>query len=167
MIETPRYADGPTCTSSELVAVLDLLGDVERVLDRDGVALGLAPAGGGGGDADDLTLVVEERAAGVAADDVRVGLDQAGEVLAVDGALGLGVDRLVERDDGAGEADRKPWPWALPTAVTVVGDGRVAVVVEVDGGEVAGAVELEQRDVGGLVVADDGGVVRRRRSWRS
>ena len=135
-ISRPRNAVAPMCTVDGRLARLDLLGDGQRGVDRDRVALRRGPvrrAGrsrgpgargpeaaaeaaaeaavpgpaelvvrrGRGVDADDLAVRVHQRAARVAGLDVRVGLDQPGELLGGAGGLVGGGDRLVERGDRA------------------------------------------------------------------
>ena len=82
---------GPMCTVA-LGRRSDLLGDVERLVDRDREALGRRRSRGSRTAAagrrrrvhpDDLAVGVHERAAGVAGLDRRVGLDGAGERLGV------------------------------------------------------------------------------------
>src|SRR5207248_3011837 len=128
------------------LAGLDLLGDGLRLVDRDGVGLlgGLAglglelgAAGGRGVHADHLAEGVDQRAARVTRLDVRVGLDQPGQLLAV------GAGPFVRRGDalvqGGDRARRDRRGTALAARVAQRGHGVAGLhaggVAQVGGGE--------------------------------
>ena len=104
----------------------DLLGDRAsgRERDREAAVVCVVPVGdardrAGGDDADHLAVGVDQRTAGVAGLDRRVGLDQAGELFrrAVGGVLRG--DGLVEAGDLPATAiGAPPSPPALPIAMT-------------------------------------------------
>ena len=148
---TPRKASSPFGALRLLAQRLD---DRQRLLHRDGEADvggggGLAAAGDGGVDADDLARGVDERAAGVARGDRCIGLDQSVEELAI------GADRAVERRHDA-ERDRRvavepegePDGDHVVTEVDAVGIGKGGRLVPVAGhaqqGEVVAGVHGEQ-----------------------
>src|SRR6185437_14028127 len=157
---------GADVDGGRALAGLDLLGDGLRVVDRDGVGLdggGLAglglelgAAGGRGVHADHLAVGVDQRAAGVARLDVRVGLDQPGQLLAVGaGPIIRRGDALVQGGDRAG-GDRRGA--ALAARVAQRGHGVASLhaggVAQVGGGEAGRVLQLDHRDVLGRVVPD-------------
>ncbi len=90
---TPSSVGGPMCTVSDGCAGADLVGDGQRVVDRDGEALaaGSHPEVDrrGGGHADDLTGAVDHRAAGIAGAHRGRELDEPGDFVGAAGQLVL------------------------------------------------------------------------------
>ena len=140
------------------VAVLDdLVDDILCGVDRDGEAHALngrAAEGVAGqlrrGDADDLTVLVDERAAGVAVVDGSVGLDQAHDAV-IDGKVA--VDR---GDAAAGDGVRKLNAAGGADRVSIFARFQLVGVAELCGGQLGRGADLDNGEVGLLVRADDG-----------
>ncbi len=117
---TPMKPDRPMCTVVEaLPALISSAMEMAWLIGiaKPWVAVVPSPpaagAGAGGGvHADHLAAAVDERAAGVALLDRRIGLEHAVQALGRVGALIAGLDRLVERLDGALRGRRQAAPAA-------------------------------------------------------
>jgi hypothetical protein len=143
------------------------VGDADGVVDRDGEAVDRrlrerTAAGAGAVHADDDTVAVHERSAGVAGLDRGVDLDQAVQRLGVRAIVVGGGDRLIERNDRARRRGRcAASPQGVPEGEDGIADGELTDVTGCHGGQTRHAVDLEQSHVVGGVVAEDAGGVRR------
>ena len=149
------------------LAVDDLLGEVHRVVHRDGEADAGVVAGVRRDqrvDADELAVRVDERAAGVTGVDSGVSLDHirvdGGFARAVAVLIGGGVHDLRTargRHDAGGngllEAER------AADGHDPLADDELVGVADLDGRKAAGILGLDDRDVGAGIAAHDLGVV--------